>query len=97
VYEEALKRLDRLAAEFPDRPDYPGSAGDTLTSLSQMARERGDLVEGERLWQEAKARYRAAHDIDRFADRYRAGEKIRREFSSTAEPPGRRPGDEDPP
>jgi tetratricopeptide (TPR) repeat protein len=84
AYREALALFDRLAADYPDRPDYPGSAGDALVSLSQMARDRGDMPEGIRLWEEAKKRYRAAHDIDPYADRYR--EKVRREFSSAAGP-----------
>ena len=50
-----------------------------------MARDRGDLPEGRRAWQEAKKRYAAALAIDPAADRYR--EKIRREFGSATEPP----------
>jgi tetratricopeptide (TPR) repeat protein len=91
AYGEALQRFDALAAEFPDRPDYFLSAGDTLANLSQMARDRGDLPEFHRLWPEAKKRWNAALAIDPTADRYR--DKIRRDFSSAAEPPGRRPGD----
>ena len=91
AFGESVALLDRLAAEFPDRPDYPGSAGDTLANLSRLARDRGDKAEGRRLWQEALKKYRAALDIDPAADRYR--EKIRREFGIPAEPPGRPPGD----
>jgi tetratricopeptide (TPR) repeat protein len=92
AYGEAVTLFDRLSAEFPDRPDYPGSAGDALAGLAQMALDRGDDAEFRRRWQEAKGRYRAALAVDPAADRYR-DKKVRREFSSTAEPPGRRPGD----
>ena len=84
AFGESLALLDQLAAEFPDRPDYPGSAGDTLANFSQMARDQGDMIEGRRLWQGALKKYRAALNIDPNADRYR--EKIRREFGTPAEP-----------
>jgi tetratricopeptide (TPR) repeat protein len=90
---ESVDLLERLAAEFPDRPDYPGSAGDSLGHLSQMARDRGDMVEGRRLWQEALKKYRTSLVIDPTSDRYRCAESIRREFGSPAQPLGRLTGD----
>jgi tetratricopeptide (TPR) repeat protein len=90
AFGESLALLNRLTAEFPNRPDYPGSAGDTLANYSQMARDRGDKVEGRRLWQEALKNYRTAREIDPLADRYR--EKIRREFGTVPEPLGGRTG-----
>ena len=83
AFGESLALLERLAEEFPDRPDCPGSAGDTLANFSQMARDQGEMIEGRRLWQEALKKYRVALDIDPNADRYR--EKIRREFGTQAE------------
>lgn len=59
AYGESLALFDRLETEFPNRPDYFGSAGDILANLWQLSRDRGDKVEGRRLWQEAKKRYRA--------------------------------------
>jgi tetratricopeptide (TPR) repeat protein len=92
AYRTALGLFDRLAIEFPDRPDYYSSAGNVLVNLANAARERGD-PDWHRLWDDAKKRFRAALARDPAADRYH--EKIRREFSSV-EPPGRRSDDAGP-
>jgi tetratricopeptide (TPR) repeat protein len=64
AYRDALAVQEKLAADFPNVPDYQNDVGNTLDEMAELARRRKDYHTARRLLEEAQPHLQKALDAN---------------------------------